>query len=255
MSDDSLLKTYLQGYVSARNAQNDKAIAYLLRSPKDKKYADFPLLNYLLGTAKLNRMDSNANVYLINYLKEYHGINFIKDAYLKLAYYYLLQGDQVKYQAFLKMVRTQGSLYDEKDKQALKEANDDEPNIDLLKARFYFDGGYYDKALAQINDKSQSDYGLKRDQIEAFYRLGRIYDEMGKDALAISNYQKSIAIGQQTSYYFAANAALCIGAIYENRNDKNNAANYYQKAIAMKNHEYENSIETKAKNGLKRIGY
>jgi hypothetical protein len=38
-------------------------------------------------------------------------------------------------------------------------------------------------------------------------------------------------------------------------NDKSKAAAFYKRAIAMKNHEYENSIENKAKDGLKRIGY
>lgn len=255
MDDSSLLKIYLQGYVSARSAQNDRAIDYLLKRPKGNDYINFPVLNYHLGNAKLNRMDNDANVYLINYLKEYKGINYIKDAYLKLAYYFYLRGDNGKYNTFLKMVKTQGSLYDEKDKQALKEANDIAPNMDLLKARLYFDGGYYSKALAQLADKDAGDLKLKRDQIEFYYRLGRIYDESGRDTDAIVNYQKAINSGKLTSYYYAANGALSIGSIYEKRNDKAKASSYYKQAIAMKNHEYENSIETKAKDGLRRMGY
>ncbi|WP_411274609.1 tetratricopeptide repeat protein [Daejeonella sp.] len=255
MDDSSLLKTYLQGYVSARSAQNDRAIDYLLKRPKGNDYINFPVLNYHLGNAKLNRMDNDANVYLINYIKEYKGINYVKDAYLKLAYYFYLRGDNAKYNTFLKMVKTQGSLYDEKDKQALKEANDTAPNLDLLKARLYFDGGYYPKALAQLNGKDAGDFKLKRDQIEFFYRLGRIYDESGRDTDAISNYQKAVNSGKLTSYYYAANGALSIGSIYEKRNDRAKASSYYKQAIAMKNHEYENSIETKAKDGLRRMGY
>lgn len=255
MNSQSLLKTYLQGYVASRNANNDSAIAYLLKKPKGASYMDFPKLDYLLGNAKLNRMDSDANVYLINYLKETKGITLVKDAYLKLAYYYFLRGDNSRYQAFLKMVKTQGDLYDEKDKQALKEANDAAPDINLLKARLQFDGGYYSKALQTLAGKDAGDFKLQRDQIEVDYRLGRIYDELAKDGEAISHYQKAINSGKQTSYYYAANAALSIGTIYEGKRDKARAANYYRQAIAMKNHEYENSIETKAKEGLKRLGY
>jgi tetratricopeptide (TPR) repeat protein len=152
------------------------------------------------------------------------------------------------------MVKTQGELYDEKDKQALKEANEAAPDMDLLKARLYFDGGYYSKALAQLAGKDIGDFKLKRDQIEFFYRLGRIYDESGRDAEAVANYQKAINEGKTSSYYYAANAALNIGHIYEAKNDKARASSYYKQAIAMRNHEYENSIETKAKSGLKRIG-
>jgi len=254
MDDTSLLKYYLQGYISAKNAHNDTAISYLLKRPKGSDYVNFPGINYHLGNAKLNRMDNDANIYLINYLKEYKGINYVKDAYLKLAYYYYLRGDKERYNTFIKQVKSQGSTFDEKDKQALKEANDSAPNIDLLKARLYFDGGYYSKALAEIADKTVGDFKIKRDQIEFYYRLGRIYDESGRDSDAVNNYQKAISSGSASSYYFAANAALSIGNIYS-KTDKARAASYYKQAIAMKNHEYENSIETKAKDGLKKIGY
>ncbi|MHB1178068.1 MAG: tetratricopeptide repeat protein [Daejeonella sp.] len=255
MDDTSLLKTYLQGYVSTRSAQNDRAIDYLLKRPKGNDYINFPALNYHLGNAKLNRMDNDANIYLINYLKEYKGINYIKDAYLKLAYYFYLRGDNAKYNTFLKMVKSQGNLYDEKDKQALKEANEAAPDLNLLKARLYFDGGYYPKALAELAGKEAGDFKLKRDQIEFYYRLGRIYDESSRDSDALTNYQKAINAGKLTSYYYAANAALSIGSIFEKKNDKAKASSFYKQAIAMKNHEYENSIESKAKDGLKRMGY
>nr|WP_294896517.1 tetratricopeptide repeat protein [uncultured Pedobacter sp.] len=255
MNSQSLLKSYLQGYVASRDAHNDSAIAYLMRRPKGPNYMEFPKLNYLMGTAKLNRMDSDANVYLINYLKEYKGINFVKDGYLKLAYYYFLRGDMNRYNAFLKMVKTQGDLYDEKDKQALKEANDPAPDINLLKARFQFDGGYFSQALNTLAGKDIADFKSKRDQIEFYYRLGRIYDELSRDNEAIAYYQQAINMGKQTSYYFASNAALCIGHIYENKHDKARAVSFYKQAIAMKDHEYENSIESKAKEGLKRLGY
>lgn len=255
MNSKSLLKAYLQGYVASRTAHNDSAITYLLKRPKGDAYMDFPKLNYLLGSAKLNRMDSDANAYLINYLKEYNGINFVKDGYLKLAYHYFLRGDMNRYKAFLKMVKTQGDLFDEKDKQALKEANDATPNISLLKARLQFDGGYFNQALQTLAGKDAGDFKLQRDQIEINYRLGRIYDELGRENEAVSHYQKSINSGKLSSYYYAANAALSIGNIYEKKRDKARATSYFKQAIAMKNHEYENSIETKAKEGLKRMGY
>ncbi|HEY0670602.1 MAG TPA: tetratricopeptide repeat protein, partial [Sphingobacteriaceae bacterium] len=152
MRNTSLLKTYLQGYISLRNAHNDTAIKYFLKHPGGDGHIDFPLLNYYLGTAKLNRIDNDAHLYLASYLKKYKGINYIKDAYLKLAYYYYIRGNNSKYHTFRSLVKTKGGLYDEKDKQALKEANEGSPDIDLLKARLYFDGGYYPKALSQLSN-------------------------------------------------------------------------------------------------------
>lgn len=253
MPNSSVLKIFLKAHILEKNGHNDEAIDLLLNRPKNPAYLNFPTLNYLLGSAKYNRMDSDANIYLIYYLKEYKGINYVKDAYLKLAYYYLLRGDNSHYQAFIKMVKTQGNLIDEKDKQALKEANEGNPNIDLLKARLCFDGGYYDKCLNVLTQKNYNEFHLKRDQIEYYYRLGRVYDKLNQDDKALINYQKSIDLGQNTSYFFASNAALMMGKIYEAKGDKRNAVNAYKLAASMKNHEYQNSIETQAKEGLDRL--
>lgn len=253
MEGGSLLKVYLQGYVAAKTGHNAKAIAFLEANTIKNSYEIFPALSYLLGNAKLNRMDSDAHVYLLRYLKDYKGINYIKDTYLKLAYYYLLNNDAEKYAYYLKMVQSKGYTYDEKDKQALKEANDVVPDTNLLKARFYFDGAEYQKALAQLKNKEVNDFKLLRDQIEFNYRLGRIYEETNKFNEALLNYQKAIYSGKSSGYYYAANSALRIGHIFEQQKEFKRAAFYYQQAIAMKDHAYESSIENQASEGLKRI--
>lgn len=253
LPNTSLLKSFLIGYVSIKNAQNDVALKYLLNRPQGAQYLNFTNIYYMIGNAKLNKLDTDANQYLLKYIKEYRGLHFVKDSYLKLAYYYLLILDYDKYQAYLKLVRSQGNILIEKDKQALKEANDYSPNIDLLKSRLFFDGGYYDKALAQIKDKNIDDFKLARDKIEFYYRLGRIYDESSKNAEALTNYQKAINLGKNATYYYAANAALSMGYIYEKEKDTVKARNFYTQALEMKNHEYQNSIESKAKEGLKRM--
>ena len=208
MDGNSLLKSYLQGYAAYKTGHNDEAIAFLGSAPKSTQYIDAPSMTYLLGNAKLNRMDTDAQVYLSEYIKNYKGTNYIKDTYLKLAYYYLLQNDTAKYLYYIKLVKSKGYADNEKDKQALREANDEKPDIDLLKTRFYFDGGYYNKALAQIENKDINSFKLLRDKTEFYYRLGRIYDKTGKFNDAVANYQRAINLGKTTKYYFAANAAL-----------------------------------------------
>lgn len=254
MESKSLLKIYLQGYVAAKTAHNEEAIAFLQYNPASNQYAELPAINYLLGNAKLNRMDADADDFLLKYIKDYRGINFIKDTYLKLAYFNLLHNDIDRYNSYLKMVRNAGYASEEKDKQALKEANDARPDIDLLKARLYFDGGYYTKALNQIKNKDINDLKLVRDKTELTYRLGRIYEMTNQPDEALVNYQKAINSGKSTTYYYSANAALRIGNIFEQRKDYNRAANFYHQAIDMKDHEYAGSIENEAKEGLKRIG-
>ena len=254
MDSTSLLKAYLKGYIGAKTAHNDDVIAALEAAPKSADYVKVPSVDYLLGCARLNQLDKSPPAPLFDFVKEFRGINLIKDAYLKLAYYYLLQGDQEKYEYFVKLVKTKGYATDEKDRQALWEANDAKPDLDLLKARFYFDGGYYSKALGQLNGKDENSFKLQRDKIQYYYYLGRIYDRTGKTSDAILNYQRAMNIGKATKYYFAANAALSIGKIYEEKKDRTRAADFYNQALAMKDHQYQTDIDNDAKAGLKRVG-
>jgi hypothetical protein len=253
MSDRSLLKAYLQGYVAYKTGHNDEAIKFLMDAPHGANYLTFPAINYWLGTAKLCRMDTDANRYLLNYINATQSVNYIKDAYQKLAFHSMLTNNLAAYNTYVKLVKTKGSTFDEKDKQALKEANDAKPDIDLLKARLYFDGGYYTNALAAIKAKDINELKIARDKIELYYRLGRIYDQMGKDVDALANYQKAISIGSGATYYYAANSAMLSGMIYEQKREYKKAADYYNLALKMKNHEYQNSIDNQAKDGLKRI--
>jgi len=254
MDGNSLLKAYLHGYAASKTAHNDEAIAFLEAAPKSDEYIRLPAIDYLLGCARLNRLDSEPPAALFDFIKEFRGTNYIKDAYLKIAYYYLLQNDAVKYEYYIKLVKSRGYTIDEKDQQALHEANDVKPDLDLLKARFYFDGGYYDKALAQLLSKDVNSLKLLRDKTEYYYRLGRVYDKTDKFNDAILNYQRAINFGKTTKYYFSAKAAWSIGLLYEAKKDYKRAGDYYNQAIDMKDHEYKNSIDDDAKAGLKRIG-
>ncbi len=253
MENGSLLKSFLQGYVASKTAHNDDAIAYLQASPKSAQYVSLPMINYLLGSAKLNRMDDDTPVFLSAYVKEYKGVNYIKDAYLKIGYYYLLQNNTEKYDYYVKLAKTKGYAIDEKDKQALREANDTKPDLDLLKARFYYDGGYYSKALAQLSGKDVNDFSLTRDKTEYYYRLARIYEKTDRANDALSSYQRAINYGKATKYYYSANAAVSIGRIFEGKKDYKKAGDYYRQALDMKDHEYQNDIDNDAKAGLKRI--
>ena len=253
MENSSLLKSLLQGYAAAKTGHNDDAIAYFEAAPGSAAYVALPMLKYYLGCARLNRMDSDAPGALLAYISSFKGANFIKDAYLKIAYFYLLQNDTGKYLYYVKLVRSRGYAIDQKDKQALREANDTKPDIGLLKARFYFDGGYYSKALAELNNKEVNQLKLLRDKTELYYRYGRVYDKTGKTNDALENYQKAINLGRATSYYYAANAAISCGRLYEERKDYNNAALFYKQALDMKNHEYQDDTDNDAKAGLKRL--
>jgi tetratricopeptide (TPR) repeat protein len=126
------------------------------------------------------------------------------------------------------------------------------PNIILLKARLLFDGGYYNKAknllLTDIN-------GFKDDDIiERYYRLGRIAQKSGDIDEAKLYLKKTIETGKNSTRYFAGNAALQLGIIYEKENNFEKAKHYYNICRTLDFDEYETSIKEKAKQGLERVG-
>ena len=66
-------------------------------------------------------------------------------------------------------------------------------------------------------------------------------------------YTSTVSTGLNMPYYFAANASLQLGYIYEYKKNYPKAQYYYSLCSQMKNEEYKNSIETKAKAGLRRV--
>lgn len=253
IADTSLLKSYLQSYVCIKNGHSEEAISILAKRPEGGVYQPFPYLDYLEGIAHLNKLDLNAATYFNRFLQATKGVNFVKDAYLHLGWIALLKGDKASYASYAAKAVKNGYSYMEKDKQAKAEAAASTPNIDLLKARLLFDGGYLSKALQIIGDKRVTDYTNDKDKTELNYRLGRIYDDLGKDDQALEAYQETINEGRSLKYYFAANAAVQMGKIYEKRKDITKAKEAFNTAIGMKNHEFESSIENQARAGLKRL--
>ncbi|RZM22572.1 MAG: tetratricopeptide repeat protein [Pedobacter sp.] len=253
IADSSLLKSYLQAYVCLKNAHNEEAISILASRPNTEAYADFPYLDYLMGIAKLNKLDLTAGNYFNRFLQGYKGTNYIKSANLHLSWIAILRGDTGSYSVFTSKVKTNGYSFIEKDKQAINDAAAGIPNTDLLKARLLFDGGYLNRALGLFGGKSAADYRGLKDRTEFYYRLGRIYDGLGRDEVALGYYQNAINIGKNTKYYFASNAALQMGKIYSRLNDNEKAKAFYAMAINMKDHEFKNSISNEAKQGLKNL--
>lgn len=249
----SLLKTYVLSFVAIRTGHTDYAIAALNSRPSGEGYAPFPQLDYMAGVARLNRMDSDASVYFQRFLTETRGVNFIKDACLRIAYSYYLQHNDTAYRTYLQKVLTLGYAYSEKDKQALREATAGIAAEPLLEARLSYDGGYYEKALSYLTPLNVESLHEERAKLEYLYRLGRIYEALGKTGDAIHYYQDASLRGKNSTYYFAANAALHLAMIYEIQHDTARARQYYKLCLEMKEEEYKTGIESQAKEGLRRV--
>jgi predicted negative regulator of RcsB-dependent stress response len=253
IDSESLLRTHIRVYAGIKLAHSRNGLIELNKRPGGPLYAPFPYLDYLTGLAKLQNLDQGAATSFNAYLKSYRGTNLIKDTYLQMAWLELIKGNTQAYQKNVELVKTKGYAIHNRDIQALNEINYGIPDINLLKAKLLSDGGNYEKAFAQLSGKTNQDFKSLMHKIEFNYRLGRLYELTSKYDQALKYYQIAIDLGKNQPYSFAANSALRSGNIYEKSKNPIRAKQYFNLAINMKDHDYENSIENRAKEGLKRL--
>ncbi|MNY25245.1 hypothetical protein D3C86_1590140 [compost metagenome] len=115
------------------------------------------------------------------------------------------------------------------------------------------DGGNYLSASQVIKNYNKADFSSITDQLEFTYRNAQIYHALGQQQLAIAYFQETIQMGSERSEHYAARAALELGNIYEDMGQNTLAIKRYTECIDMKNHDYENSLEQKAKAALNRL--
>ncbi|MNS39830.1 hypothetical protein D3C72_721270 [compost metagenome] len=115
------------------------------------------------------------------------------------------------------------------------------------------DGGNYLSASQVIKNYNKADFSSITDQLEFTYRNAQIYHALGQQQLAIAYFQETIQMGSERSEHYAARAALELGNIYEDMGQNALAIKRYNECIDMKNHDYENSLEQKAKAALNRL--
>ncbi|MFH1296647.1 MAG: tetratricopeptide repeat protein [Bacteroidota bacterium] len=251
----SPLIIYAKSSIFMKNGRNSEVISLLHNYCASPDTYPFVFLYYLEGLARLNNLDTSAAIYLNRFVKEFTGINYIKSAYQKLAWVYLLQGDTLLYQAEIQKAGTRGNAIVDEDKQAYSEYNIGIlPAIPLLKARLLYDGGYFSEAQkVLLNTPLDSYIRSKKDLTEYTYRMGRIYHATGNLSKAIQYYTATIKNGRYLPHYFAASAALNLGWIYEEQGNYLAADANYRLCASMNYTEYENSLRQKAKAGLSRL--
>jgi hypothetical protein len=247
------LFAYLAANLHLNNQQAQQAEAIINGRDTSAGYLVTPVWDMEMGYAKLHRLDAGAAHYLEKFVNEFKGRFYVKDALQKLSWHYYLQGNQAKAEECRRLIKQRGSLDTEADKQAQKEAGTKSwPNKLLLKARLLNDGGYVRQALALLHGKTILDFSLPEEKLEFAYRAGRLYDDAGVDSQAIVFYKQAVELGEHRREYFAARAALQTGYIYEQRGDKQSAIQWFQRCMDMKDHDFKNSLDQRAKAGIAR---
>lgn len=253
-SDSNLLLTYLKININMKNGKNEEALDTFDEIDSSYNYIPFYYLNYLKGECYLRKLNfNNAKEQYLIYTNNFSGTNYLKDAWLKISWCYLLQDDTVNYYRSIGEIDKNGTTNLDADKIA-EEIFESQtiPNTALLKSRLLFDGGYYfpaDSVLNTTSDRNLSTIEL----VEKRYRYGRIAQSDNRIDEAIDHYTNTINSGSSLKKYYAANSALKLGNIYEMKYDTVKAIKYYEICLDLEFDQYENSIKGKAKQGINRL--
>ena len=248
----SPLLTFITSNIAHRTHDNDVAISILEQRKNSKGSLPFYYLNFLEGSYRLNNLEEGASIHLKKYVKYFRGKNYIKEAYMKLAWYeYAVNNDSQAFFQYLTRCETEGEAITDEDKYALRFAERRElPNRGFLRARLLFDGRYYDRALDEL---TKTENTLKNEEKPEFqYRKGRIYFELKQYDQAILAFA-SVINQQVKNEDFYLSSLYYTGLSYENNGQPDEAKMFYSKALEVNSGAYKTSLHQKSKAGLLRL--
>lgn len=248
------MAAYILANRNIKIGKSKQAFLILEKYPKGEEYHYFPYMDVMKGMCKLYRLDLKAEADFNNFLARYRGANGIKEAYHRLAWISLLKKDEAKYRYYMSLVEKKGEYNTAQDRTAMNEMEFAKakviPNIDLLKSRLSYDGGYYDQAYQALQKCDLKALKTEQEKIEYNYRKGRILQKMKKNDAALKSYAETLLKGTKKPYYYACNAALQMGIIYESRDELEKAKTFYEKCLKEKPDQYQANLHSKAKQRL-----
>ncbi len=249
------LLTFLIANIAINQNKAEDALQVVNANNTKAGFMQMPILNMEKGIALLYKQDKECVTYLNKFLDQTKGNFYKKDACYKICMYYASQNNMALAEKYRLRIATIGNTEADADKSAQAfYKNRDYSSPELLQARFLFDGGYYQKCQETLDKIRQKPNKTELENLEYSYRQGRLYQEIKNYTQALIFYNATLQIGENKAAYYAARAALESGNIKEEQKDAAEAGRYFKKCLAMRNHQYQSSIDQQAKAGLQRLG-
>ncbi|MGI4875658.1 MAG: hypothetical protein ACRYFX_31260 [Janthinobacterium lividum] len=255
---DNLLFNYLYVSLNKRQHYTDAALTAYRARPTGAAYLPVPYLHHVAADLLLyqgNYRDSEAEN--LQFLREYQGQHYRKDAAFKLYITAWLSGQTAAAERYRQQINLTGPLVVEEDIYAQHFYHDARHlNPVLTRARFQTDGGYYTLALKTLQEFRPLPTTPLREQLEAPYRRARVWQGLLRPDSARADYLRTLRLATsqgQPPYYFAPQSALQLGYLAQAAGQKAAAKAYFEQAIAYPKHEYKNSTDQKAKLALKEL--
>jgi tetratricopeptide (TPR) repeat protein len=245
------LHCFVLANLAMRNGRNDLALSALNTQPRGGIMADFPYLDFMLGLAKLRTLDATARIHFQSFNVRYVGRHFKEEARQKIAWTYLLSGNEKAYHRT--MLSVEGGSQAGGDQNAAREAAAQRPpRAKLLRARLLFDGNYCTRARAQLESIDVNTL-TPEEKLEYLYRTGRVLEGLKDYPGAISFYQRTVDTGRGNPAFYACKAALQAGMVEEKRKNKTEASRHFETCLGISPAEYKTGLHLLAKAGLDRV--
>jgi tetratricopeptide (TPR) repeat protein len=251
---DNRIALFVGTNLELKNSNSERALIFLNKLSEPGGAARLPYSSYLRAEILLHKGEYTTAIQAYaNFLDNYKGQNYVKDAYYKIGLCYWLIGQKVEAMKKFEEAKAVGKDFTEADKYAAKNIEGELPSVVLTKARYFTDGGYYEQAASILNNIDEKSLATSKEKVEFHYRKARLAHKSIRVKEAKALYLKTIEMSKDEPWYFAPNAALQLAYIYLEEKDEKQAEIYFKKALSYKKHEYKNSIDSKARSGLAQL--
>jgi tetratricopeptide (TPR) repeat protein len=238
-------------FVKAGMSEN----AFKLLEQLDSEAHATPLEYYVFAEVLLHRGEYLRSITAYKkFLEVYKGENNIKDAHYKVGICYRLAGNEQMADSAFAVARSKGIENVEADRSAGRTLSlEEQSNVNLIRARYFIDGGYFEKAKIALSEIRDNELKSSKDKVEFYYRKARLEHGQKHPAAAKLFYKQVIDMAEDEHWYFAPNACLQMGYLLVEEKKSAEAKAYFKKALSYSSHEYKNSIDSKAKTALNQL--
>lgn len=248
------LSAFFRANMALKLNKSGTALRTLQSTKESEEYFPFYHLDYLKGLASLNQFDRQAINYFRNFLENFGGKSFKRSCLQKMSWYHVIQEEKILASKYQKQILDVPNSLMEVDKQATEYAHKQLPHPELLKSRLYYDNGKYDEANVILSDIDYKSFDSKNYTIEYSYRFGRVSEKLGNYEAAIKYYEACTLLAKESEEYYGAYASIYLGDYYLKAENLSFAEKFYKRALTFhKNKEFTNSIEQRAKQGIKKV--
>ena len=218
-----------------------------------------PFLEYLRGRLALVKANwPQAKLNFERFLGYPNSVLLRRAATMRIGLCNALLGNPVQAKASMTAVTQLKSSLADEDAYAIRLAREylaqpySEVDLALLRARLAFDGGELRPALQSLEPLARQPLALPQ-QIEVFYRLGRVHHELGASARAEGYYRSILPLEAGNRLWMRVYSLYYLGQIAEAAHEPLRARWYYNQVLATTGYDYQSGLETKARAALARL--